>query len=63
MKITYTGTMRGKKLYTVTDGLDRFFTGTLDEVKTYIAIHNQKVKARKDASNAVLVSFDLPTTA
>ena len=53
MKITYTGTMRGSKLYTVTDGRDRFFTGTIDEVKRFIMIHNTKVQNRKAAAQAL----------
>lgn len=54
MKIQFSGTMRGKKLYTVTSGGDRFFTGTLEEVKRFIQIHNHKVKERKDAFEAIL---------
>lgn len=57
MKITYTGTMRGKKLYTVTRGRDRFFTGTLEEVKRYILIHNDKVRERKDTAEAVVATL------
>lgn len=54
LKITHTGSVRGQKLYTVTDGYDRFFTGTLEEVKRFIVIHNAKVRARKTAADAIL---------
>ena len=54
MKIQYAGTMRGKKLFTVTSGSDRFFTGTLEEVKRFVMIHNSKVRERKVALDAIL---------
>lgn len=54
LKITYAGTMRGQKLYTVTSDGDRFFTGTLEEVKRYILIHNGKVRERQENAEAVL---------
>lgn len=54
MRIQYSGTMRGKKLYTVTSGSDRFFTGTLEEVKRFIMIHNGKVRERKENFEAIL---------
>ena len=57
MRITYTGTMRGKKLYTVTSGGDRFFTGTLEEVKRFLVIHNSKVRERQVAFDALLSSI------
>ncbi|MAG56896.1 MAG: hypothetical protein CMJ83_11435 [Planctomycetes bacterium] len=57
LKITYAGTMRGQKLYTVTSEGDRFFTGTLDEVKRFILIHNTKVRERQDAADALLLSI------
>jgi len=57
MKITYAGTMRGQKLYTVTSEGDRFFTGTLEEVKRYILIHNAKVRGRQENAEAVLASI------
>jgi len=53
LKITYAGTMRGQKLYTVTNGGDRFFTGSLEEVKRYILIHNAKVRERSEAAEAI----------
>lgn len=56
MKIQYTGTLRGKKLYTVTSGSDRFFTGTLEEVKRFVMIHNAKVRERKEAEMAILAA-------
>ena len=54
LKIKFAGTTRGKKLYTVSRAGDRFFTGTLDEVKRYIALHNAKVRERKEAADALL---------
>lgn len=54
LKITYAGTMRGQKLYTVSSGGDRFFTGNLEEVKRYILIHNSKVRERSEAADALL---------
>ena len=56
LKITHTGTHRGKKLYTVTDGCDRFFTGTIDEVKRFVLLHNLKVRERREAADALLAS-------
>ncbi len=56
MKIQYSGTLRGKKLYTVTSGSDRFFTGTLEEVKRFVMIHNQKVRERQNAFEAHLAA-------
>ena len=57
LKIAYSGTMRGEKLYTVTSAGDRFFTGTLEEVKRYILIHNAKVRERSEAAEALLQSI------
>jgi hypothetical protein len=57
MKIQYSGTMRGKKLYTVTSGSDRFFTGTLEEVKRFVMIHNNKVRERNEAFEAILTAI------
>lgn len=54
LKITHTGSVRGQKLYTVTDGRDRFFTGTLEEVKRFLVLHNHKVTERKQAAEALL---------
>lgn len=48
MKITFVGTSRGQKLYAVTSGDSRFFTGTLEEVKRFVLIHNQKVMDRRE---------------
>lgn len=57
LKITFTGTMRGQKLYTVTSGSDRFFTGTLEEVKRYILIHGAKVRQRRQAADVVTATI------
>ena len=54
LKISYSGTTRGQKLYTVSDGYDRFFTGTLEEVTRYILLHNHKVMEREEAAQALL---------
>ncbi len=54
LKITYAGTTRGSKLYTVSKAGDRFFTGTLEEVKRYIVLHSAKVRERKEAADALL---------
>jgi len=56
LKISQTGSVRGQKLYTVTDGSSRFFTGTLDEVKRFILIHNHKVQEREEAEAAYLAA-------
>ena len=57
LKITHTGSVRGQKLYTVSDGQDRFFTGTLEEVKRFIILHNRKVGARKQAAEAMIAQL------
>ncbi|MAB90044.1 MAG: hypothetical protein CMJ90_11360 [Planctomycetes bacterium] len=57
LKITYAGTVRGKKIYTVTSYGDRFFTGTLEEVKRYILIHNAKVQERKKAADVLTAAI------
>ena len=57
MKIVYTGTMRGRKLYTVTDGPDRFFTGTIEEVKRFVLIHNAKVRVRRESAETVVAAL------
>jgi hypothetical protein len=57
LKITYSGTMRGQKLYAVSGGGDRFFTGTLEEVKRYIIIHNEKIRQRRDHEQALLAAM------
>ena len=56
MRITITadGRHRGLELYRVSDGVDRLFTGTLEEVKTFLTIHQAKVRERREAEAALL---------
>lgn len=48
------GAQRGVKLYSVYGGADRYFTGTLDEVKRFVAIHYAKIRERREAYEAHL---------
>lgn len=55
--IKQSGMHRGEKLYTISTGEDPLFTGTLDEVKRFLAIHNGKVRERRrqvEAAEAAL---------
>jgi len=54
MTITHSGSVQGQKVYTVSNGQDRFFTGTLEEVKRYILVHNHKVMERRIVVDALL---------
>jgi len=54
MRITYVASLRGKKIYTVTLGPDRLFSGTLEEVKCFIEIHNEKIRQREMAVASLL---------
>lgn len=54
MKVTFTGTLRGKKIYAVVDGSDRMFSGTLEEVKRYLLVRNHKIRERENALAAHL---------
>ena len=56
MKITYDGTIRGKRLYTIFEGRDRVFTGTLHEVKRYLLVRVEKSKRRIEAEQAYLIA-------
>jgi hypothetical protein len=57
MRIVRNGSVRGQKMYTVTDGQDRLFTGALDEVKRFVIVHNEKVRVRREAAEALLASI------
>ncbi len=57
LKITHSGTSKGEKLYSVTDGFDCMFTGHLEEVKRFILIHNAKVQRREAEAAAVVASL------
>lgn len=57
LKITPSGSVRGEKVYTVTDGCDRLFSGTLEEVKRFLVIHNSKVRQRKEAADAFVAAL------
>lgn len=63
MKIKYAGTSRGRKLYSVSDSEDRFFTGTLDEVKRFVLMHNAKVQERRQqvAEQVAALRGEVPT--
>lgn len=52
--IKHTGESRGEKLYTVTDGFESLFSGTIDEVKRFVLIHNRKVRERREAAESVI---------
>ncbi len=54
MRITYVASIRGKKIYAVILGSDRLFSGTLEEVKCFIEIHNEKIRQREAAEANVL---------
>ncbi len=54
LKITYAGSLRGKRLYTVSDGRETLFTGTLVEVKRYIVVRTEKLHRRIQAEQAYL---------
>lgn len=54
MTIKQSGSHRGQKLYIVTDGVDRMFTGTLEEVKSFVLLHNAKVRERQESADAAV---------
>jgi hypothetical protein len=56
LKITYSGTVRGKRLYTIYEGRDPVFTGTLHEVKRYLLVRTEKIHRRVTAEQAYLVA-------
>ena len=57
LKIVYSGTSRGRKIYTVHCEGERYFTGTLEEVKRYILIHKTKVRERREAAEAMIAAL------
>ena len=57
LKITYAGSLRGKRLYSVSDGRERLFMGTLPEVKRFIVVRTEKLNRRADAENAYLIQM------
>ena len=46
--------MRGERLYTVFGDGERFFTGSMEEVKRYVVIHYAKIRERREAEEAIL---------
>jgi hypothetical protein len=54
LKITYAGSLRGKRLYAISDGRERLFMGTLPEVKRYIVVRAEKIHRRVSAEQAYL---------
>jgi hypothetical protein len=56
LKITYEGTVRGKRLFTIYEGRDRVFTGTLHEVKRYLLVRTEKTQRRVQAEQAYLLA-------
>jgi hypothetical protein len=57
LKITYAGTVRGKRLFTILEGRDPVFTGTLQEVKRYLVIRTEKAHRRVRAEQDYLTSI------
>jgi hypothetical protein len=56
LKITYAGTVRGKRLFTIFEGRDPVFTGTLHEVKRYLLIRTEKAHRRVAAEQEYLAA-------
>ncbi|HYC77038.1 MAG TPA: hypothetical protein VEI02_05360 [Planctomycetota bacterium] len=54
MKITYSGAVRGKRLYTIWEGRQALFMGTLTEVKRFIVVRTEKLDRRREAEAALL---------
>ncbi len=54
LKITYAGSLRGKRLYSVSTERETLFTGTLVEVKRYIVVRTEKIQRRVLAEQAYL---------
>jgi hypothetical protein len=52
--IKCTGLVRGVRLYSVYGEGDRYFTGSLDEVKRFVTIHYSKIRERREAYEAHL---------
>jgi hypothetical protein len=60
MKITYSGTIRGKRLYTIWEGRQSLFVGTLAEVKRFIVVRAEKLAQRRAAEDALLAEARRP---
>jgi hypothetical protein len=57
LKISYSGTVRGKRLYTIHEGRDPVFTGTLHEVKRYLLVRTEKIHRRVQAEQTYLAAI------
>lgn len=60
MKITFAGTVRGKRLYTIWDGRQSLFVGTLAEVKRFIVVRTEKLNQRRLAEETLLAEARRP---
>jgi hypothetical protein len=56
LKITYAGTVRGKRLFTIFEGRDPVFTGTLHEAKRYLLVRTEKIHRRMHAEQVYLAA-------
>jgi hypothetical protein len=54
LKISFAGTVRGKRLYAIYEDRERVFTGTLHEVKRYLVVRTEKHHRRIEAERAYL---------
>jgi hypothetical protein len=57
LKITYVGTVRGKRLFTIYEGREPVFTGTLHEVKRYLLVRTEKIHRRVKAERLYLAAI------
>jgi hypothetical protein len=57
LKISYAGTVRGKRLFTIHEGRDPVFTGTLHEVKRYLLVRTEKIHRRVHAEQTYLATI------
>lgn len=60
MKITFAGSVRGKRLYAISEGRQTLFMGTLAEVKRFIVVRTEKLVHRREAEAAVLAEARRP---
>jgi hypothetical protein len=60
MKITYAGTVRGKRLYAIWEGRQTLFMGTLAEVKRFVVVRTDKLTRRREAEAALLADARKP---
>jgi hypothetical protein len=60
MKITFAGTVRGKRLYAIAEGRQTLFVGTLAEVKRFIVVRTEKLVRRREAEAALLAEARRP---